>query len=69
MRSLPFIPLAFVAGADGFAMLAPYLAVFAAAVHFARWRRGRATLVRARAVGAEDAPATIVPAAAAAIPS
>jgi hypothetical protein len=35
MRSLRFVPLAFIAGVQGFAIFAPYLALLLAA-HFAR---------------------------------
>jgi hypothetical protein len=42
MRSLRFVPLAFLAGVHGFALFAPYCAVFLAAVHFLpRMRRAR----------------------------
>lgn len=41
MRRLRFLPLTFVAGAEGFAIFAPYLFVFIATVHVVR-RRQRA---------------------------
>jgi hypothetical protein len=39
MRTALFVPLAFVAGVHGFALFAPYLALFLAAVHVLRLRR------------------------------
>jgi hypothetical protein len=39
MRTLRFLPLAFVCGAHGFAFFAPYLIVFLAAAHFLRRHR------------------------------
>lgn len=42
MRSLRFIPLAFLAGAHGFALFAPYLAVAMAVTHLLWARRRKA---------------------------
>jgi hypothetical protein len=39
MKAVRFFPLAFVANVHGFVIFVPYLAVFLAAVHFARSRR------------------------------
>ncbi len=39
MRSLRYLPLAFVAGVHGFALFAPYLALFLTVSHFVRRRR------------------------------
>jgi hypothetical protein len=39
MRMLRFLPLTFVAGVHGFAIFAPYLAVFLTAVHFLKRTR------------------------------
>ena len=40
MKSLRFLPLAFVAGVHGFVFFAPYLAVVLTALHFLRRSRG-----------------------------
>ena len=39
MKTALLLPLAFVAGADGFALFAPYLMLFLAAAHLLRRRR------------------------------
>lgn len=39
MRLMWLLPLAYVAGVDGFAMFAPYLAFFLATAHLLRRRR------------------------------
>ena len=41
MKTALFVPLAFVAGVHGFALFAPYLALFLAAAHVLRGRRHR----------------------------
>ncbi len=38
MKSLPFLPLAFIAGTHGFAIFAPYAVVLAAMHLLRRWR-------------------------------
>ena len=43
MKTVRLVPLAFIAGVHGFAMFAPYLAVFLAVAHFARGRGARPT--------------------------
>jgi hypothetical protein len=43
MKTVRLVPLAFIAGVHGFAMFAPYLAVFLAVAHFARPRGARPT--------------------------
>jgi hypothetical protein len=40
MKAFRFFPLAFIANVHGFVIFVPYLAVFLAAVHFIRARRG-----------------------------
>ncbi len=46
MKSLIFLPIAFLAGADGFAIFAPYVALLLAAAHYIRRsQRHRAALV------------------------
>jgi hypothetical protein len=47
MRSLWYVPLAFLAGAHGFAIFAPYLAVVFAALHLRSRARARALAVAA----------------------
>jgi hypothetical protein len=42
------LPLAYVAGAHGFALFAPYLALFLAAAHVLRRRRRRVVVQPAR---------------------
>jgi hypothetical protein len=44
MKVLRFLPLTFLSGAHGFALFAPYLALFLAAAHLLR-RRQREALV------------------------
>jgi len=46
MRSLRYVPLTFVCGADGFAFFAPYLILFLAISHYVT-RFASATHVRA----------------------
>jgi len=41
MKTLRFLPLAFLCGAHGFALFAPYLAAFLAVAHYARRRSAR----------------------------
>jgi hypothetical protein len=41
MRMIRFLPLAYVAGVHGFALFAPYLAVFLALAHFCRYAMAR----------------------------
>jgi hypothetical protein len=38
MKAVPFIPLAYIAGTHGFALFAPYVAIFVAWLLFTRWR-------------------------------
>jgi hypothetical protein len=38
MKAVPFIPLAYIAGAHGFAMFAPYAAFVLAILLITRWR-------------------------------
>jgi hypothetical protein len=40
MRSLRYLPFAYLAGIHGFALFAPYLALFLAASHLIHRRRG-----------------------------
>lgn len=42
LRKLRFVPLAFVVGAEGFVLFAPYLILFMAAVVLIRGWQGRA---------------------------
>ncbi len=56
VRSLRFVPLAFVAGIDGFAIFAPYLVFVLATLEVARGRRRRQA-GRAKATGATTRPA------------
>ena len=44
MRTLRFLPFAYVAGVHGFVFFAPYLALVLATLHFARRRRGRVSV-------------------------
>jgi hypothetical protein len=44
MRSLRFVPLAYLAGIHGFALFAPYLAFFLAATHLLHRRRAVVTV-------------------------
>jgi hypothetical protein len=39
MKVLAFFPLTYLAGIHGFAMFAPYAALFVAAAHVLRWSR------------------------------
>jgi hypothetical protein len=39
MKTLMFLPIAYVAGEHGFVFFAPYLAIVLATLHFARKRR------------------------------
>ena len=48
MRSLCFVPLTYLAGVHGFALFAPYLALFFAAVLILRRRRIRLAVRAAR---------------------
>ena len=50
MRSLWYVPLAFLAGVHGFAIFAPYLAVVFAALHLRSRRRTRLALAPAAVV-------------------
>lgn len=47
MRCLWFMPMTFLAGQHGFALFAPYLAVFLASAHLIRSRRPRPERVAA----------------------
>jgi len=52
MRSLRWLPLAFVAGLHGFVMFAPYVAVVLAATHAAHCFRRRGVALPVAPVGA-----------------
>ncbi len=45
MKTLRFLPLTFLAGVHGFALFAPYLAVFLALAHWARRPKRQPVLV------------------------
>ena len=57
VRSLRFVPLAFVAGIDGFAIFAPYLVFVLATLEVVRGRRRRQAV---RAKSTEATPRTAV---------
>jgi hypothetical protein len=48
MKALLLMPFAFAAGAEGFALFAPYLVAVLAVLHFARARRRQARPAPAR---------------------
>jgi hypothetical protein len=51
LRKLRFVPLAFVVGAEGFVLFAPYLILFMAFVVLVRSWQGRGAALAAAAVG------------------